>query len=229
LTSISPDYSDGNITTLSIAVKGDYFVDDSAVRFNNSSSYVTTTFTDRYTLTASIARSNLPSGIITVTVYNPGYGGGTSAGKSFNMYTPTPTLTKYPTSTRTSISYYRSPTPQRTRTRTPTRTITGTILTTPSATSAFLTPQATLATPDLSTPGQATPEPGTPTTTLAPGEPTYTPVPPLPEAENPAQSLLIWRLLSGLRVLAGIILGVGILSFPAFLIFRRKTKIRTPH
>ena len=30
LTSITPDYSDGNVTTISLAIKGDYFVDDSS-------------------------------------------------------------------------------------------------------------------------------------------------------------------------------------------------------
>ncbi len=160
LTSISPEVSDGNSTTISLSVKGDYFVDDSVVRFNGSSSNITTTFVDRNNLTASILKSNLSAGIITVTVYNPTYGGGTSAGKSFNLYTPTPTLTRQPTSTktRTVVYTYRSPTPQRTRTRTPTRTSAVTLVTpTPSATPGLLTPSATLATPDLTIATQVTP------------------------------------------------------------------------
>jgi hypothetical protein len=232
LTSISPEYSDGNSTTITLSVKGDYFVDDSVVRFNGSSSNVTTTFVDRYNLTASILRSKLSAGIITVTVYNPTYGGGTSiTGKSFNIYTPTPTLTKQATSTRTRtvVSVYRSPTPQRTRTRTPTRTSVGTLLTpTPSFTPGLLTPSATLATLDLTVVTQLPSVSVTPTPSLAPGEPTYTPVPPTPEPEAAGASVWTWRMMSSLRLLAGILLGASLLSFPAFLVFRRKTRNKTP-
>jgi hypothetical protein len=229
LTSITPEYSDGNVTTITLAVKGDYFVYDSDVRFNGSSANVTTTFVDRNNLTASILRSKLGSGTITVTVFNPSYGGGTSAGKSFNLYTPTPTLTKYPTSTKTTVSSYKSSTPQRTRTRTPTRTITGTIIITPSVTPGQLTPSVTIETtpgsitPESTTSGTSTPEPYTRTPTLAPGEPTYTPVPPTPEVEEPP-SVWTWRFLSMLRVLAGSLAGIGLLSIPAFIVFRIKTK-----
>jgi hypothetical protein len=237
LTSISPEVSDGNSTTISLSVKGDYFVDDSVVRFNGSSSNITTTFVDRNNLTASILKSNLSAGIITVTVYNPTYGGGTSAGKSFNLYTPTPTLTRQPTSTKTRTVVYIYKTPTRTpvrtntptRTRTPTRTTIGTLVTpTPSATPGLLTPSATLATPDLTNATQVTPEPLTLTPSLAPGEPTYTPAPPTPVIEDAGSSVWNWRLLSALRVLAGTILGVGFLAFPAFLIFRRRTHQKSP-
>jgi hypothetical protein len=237
LTSISPEVSDGNSTTISLSIKGDYFVDDSVVRFNGSSSNLTTTFVDRSNLTASILKSNLSAGIITVTVYNPTYGGGTSAGKSFNLYTPTPTLTRQPTSTKTRTVVYTYKTPTRTpvhantptRTRTPTRTSTGALVTpTPSATPGLLTPSATLVTPDLTNATQVTPEPPTLTPSLAPGEPTYTPAPPTPVIEDAGTSVWNWRLMSALRVLAGGILGVGLLAFPAFLIFRRRTRQKPP-
>ncbi len=228
LTSISPEVSDGNSTTISLTVKGDYFVDDSVVRFNGSSSNLTTTFIDRNNLTASILKSNLSAGIITVTVYNPTYGGGTSAGKTFNLYTPTPTLTKQPTSTKTKTTVYIPP-PQRTRTRTPTRTSAVTLVTsTPSATPGLLTPSATLATPDLTNATQVTLEPFTLTPSLAPGEPTYTPAPPTPVIEDAATSVWNWRLMSSLRVLAGGILGAGLLAFPIFLVFWRKTRQKPP-
>ena len=229
LTSITPDYSDGNTTTITLTVKGDNFVYDSDVRFNGSSANVTTNFIDRNNLTASILRSKLSPGTITVTVFNPSYGGGTSAGKSFNLFTPTPTLTRYPTSTKT---VYKSPIPppvQRTRTRTPTRTITGTIIITPTVTPGHLTPSATIETtpgsitPESTISGTLTPEPFTRTPTLAPGEPTYTPVPPTPEVEEPP-SVWTWRLLSALRVFAGGLAGIGLLSIPAFIVFRNKTK-----
>jgi hypothetical protein len=225
LTSISPDYSDGNVTNFVMTVTGDNFVTDSVVRFNNSSSYVTMTFNSRTNLTASIARTRLGSGAVAVTVFNPSYGGGTSTSKTFNIYTPTPTLTKYPTSTKTSYSSYKTNTPQRTRTRTPTRTITGTILSTPSKTSQTTIEGTVNTTPGSITPEiTSTPEPKTVTPSLAPGEPTYTPEPPTPEVENPVETLWKWRLLSILRVLAGGLAGIGFISIPAFLVFRKKTK-----
>jgi|GEM_PF-1323896 len=232
LTSITPDYSDGNQTTITLAVKGENFVTDSSVRFNGSPTNITTTFIDPNNLTASVLRSKLSAGVITVTVFNPAYGGGTSAGKSFNLYTPTPTLTKVPTAYRTNTQpyqSYRSPTPQRTRTRTPTRTITGTIFITPSVTPGLLTPSLTIeTTPGSTSTEQSTPEPFTRTPTLAPGEPTYTPTQPTPEVENPP-SVWSWRVLSILRVLAGSLAGVGVLSLPAFVIFRIKTKSKPTH
>jgi hypothetical protein len=229
LESITPDYSDGNVTTISIAVKGDYFVYDSAVRLNGSSSNITTTFVDRYNLTASIPRSKLSSGAITVTVYNPLYGGGiTSSSKTFNLYTPTPTQTGTATKTRTIVPSKPPATkipPTRTRTSIA-RTTTKTVTTTPSVTQTTkpsITATGSVA-PGTVTPGTIIPEPSTPTPSLAPGEPTYTPVPPTPEVEDTGSSEWTWPLLSVLRVLAGSLLGIGALSLPAFLIFHWKTR-----
>ena len=230
LTSITPDYSDGNSTTISISVKGTLFVHDSEVRFNGSSSNITTTFVDRNNLTASVQRSKLTAGIITITVFNPAYGGGTSGTKSFSLYTPTPTLTKYPTAYKSNTPYssYRSPTPQRTRTRTPTVTRTGTILITPSTTQLLTTDLTQAGTPDQTTPNPETPEPSSATPTLAPGEPTYTQAPPSPEDMTGPSSIWSWRFWSILRLLGGSLLGVGLLSIPAFFIFRRKTSKKNP-
>jgi hypothetical protein len=230
LESITPDYSDGNVTTITIAVKGDYFVENSAVRLNGSSTNITTTFVDRYNLTASILRSKLSSGAITVTVFNPLYGGGTTSSKTFNLYTPTPTQTGTATKTRTIVPSKPPATkipPTRTRTLIA-RTITKTVTTTPSATQTTK-PSITATgsvTPGTVTPGTIIPEPFTPTPSLAPGEPTYTPVPPTPEVEGTGSSEWTWPLLSVLRVLAGSLLGIGALSLPAFLIFHWKTRTK---
>lgn len=237
LTSITPDYSDGNPTTITLTVKGDYFVYDSDARFNGSSANVTTTFVDRNNLTASILRSKLSPGMITVTVFNPSYGGGTSAGKTFNLYTPTPTHTKVPTST---TAVYKPPVPnltltakamltqteknKRTQTEIARLTSAAHALTATIIPNAILTPTLNPSIPTLI--NQSSPEPGSPTPTLAPGEPTYTPVPPTPEAEEPP-SVWTWRLLSVLRVLAGSLAGIGLLSIPAFIVFRKKTKSKS--
>jgi hypothetical protein len=230
LVSRTPTVTDGNFTALTVDLTGDNFVSTSKVRFNGSDTYVEPEFIDRNHLRAKINRQYLSPGIIQITVFNPAYGGGTSAALTLNLYTPTPTLTKQPTSTktRTVVYTYRSPTPQRTPTRTPTRTLAGTLQTTPSATPGLLTPSATLAMPDQTLSTQVTPEQITLTPSLAPGEPTYTPAPPTPVIEDATTSVWNWRLMSGFRVLAGILLGAGLLSFPAFLVFRRKTRQKTP-
>jgi hypothetical protein len=239
ISSISPDYSDGNITTITVDVTGDYFVSTSKVRFNGSDSNVTTTFIDRYHLRAAILKSKLTAGLIQITVYNPSYGGGISGYKSFTLFTPTPTITRTPTVRRTNTPYnyksptpyrsstsaYRSPTPYRTRTRTPTITRTGTILITPS-----VTQQITINLTQSITPGPSpSMEPhleSSATPSLAPGEPTYTPEPPSQGELPGGSSIWSWRLLSGLRVLGGMLLGIGLLSIPAFFIFSSRTRNR---
>ncbi len=227
---VSPNNSEGNPTTISITVTGNNFVSGSRVRFNGSDSNITTTFISTTSLKAEILRSKLTPGVIQITVYNPTPGGGTSAAVPYNLYTPTPTLTKFPTAYKSNTPYssYRSPTPQRTRTRTATITTTGTIIITPSATVQFTPDLTRSTTPDLTTTSQTTPEPGSATPTLAPGEPTYTPEPPSPEDGSGSPSIFLWRLWSILRILGGTLLGTGLISIPAFFVLKHKTGNKNP-
>ncbi|MBN2256952.1 MAG: hypothetical protein JW704_03910 [Anaerolineaceae bacterium] len=206
----------------------------SQVRLAGSSTSITIEGCSSTELKARIPTSRISTaGSFTVTVYNPAPGGGTTSGETLKIIaltatiTPTRTATRTRTPTtryRTNTSAYRSPTPYRTRTTTLTRTITGTILITPSATSI---PPSTF-TPDPLMTGQVTPEPGTVTPTLLPGEPTYTPEPPpLPEEDNQEINVLSWRLLSILRVLGGSVAGIGLLSIPSFWLFRKRVKVKS--
>lgn len=242
LTSILPVSISSGSASFSLTADGSNFVcvpseptKSSQVRWAGSSTNITITSCTSTRLIATIPASKVvTAGSYTVTVFNPTPGGGSSSNQTFTVLALT--ATKTATRTATTVYIYRSPTPIKTRTRTPTRTLTGTVFATPSATQKQSTPQATDATvPAYPAPETATPEPSlpggtvTPTTTLAPGEPTYTPQPPSPDVEDQEKNINKWRWLTLLRVIAGTLAGIGLLSIPGFFIYHNKTKNKSIH
>ena len=92
LTSISPSSATAGAAGFSITVSGSNFVSNSVVRWRGENRV--TTFVSSTQLTAAITPSDISDGgTAQVTVFNPAPGGGTSAGQTFTINNPAPTLT----------------------------------------------------------------------------------------------------------------------------------------
>lgn len=91
LTGLSPDGALRGGSAFTLTVTGTGFVSGSIVRWNGADR--TTTFDSPTRLTASIPASDLATaGNVSVTVFNPTPGGGTSNGLTFAVRNPAPTL-----------------------------------------------------------------------------------------------------------------------------------------
>ncbi|HXE74721.1 MAG TPA: IPT/TIG domain-containing protein [Candidatus Xenobia bacterium] len=99
LTSISPTSAQAGGPPFILTASGSNFTSASKVHWNGTER--TTTFVSETQLTATIPASDIAvGGTATVTVFTPAPGGGTSAGQTFTINNPAPTLTSIsPTST----------------------------------------------------------------------------------------------------------------------------------
>jgi len=92
LTSISPTSAPVGSAEFTLTATGSNFMSSSVVKWGGSNR--TTTFVSATQLTATIPATDLATGgTVQVTVFNPSPGGGTSAGKTFSIENPAPTLT----------------------------------------------------------------------------------------------------------------------------------------
>ena len=92
LNSISPSSTTAGAAGFSITVNGSNFLSNSAVRWRGENRV--TTFVSSTQLTAAITPSDISDGgTAQVTVFNAAPGGGTSAGQTFTIDNPAPTLT----------------------------------------------------------------------------------------------------------------------------------------
>ena len=91
LSSISPTSAPVGSAEFTLTANGSNFISSSVVKWGGSNR--TTTFVSATQLTATIPASDLATaGTVQVTVFNPSPGGGTSAGKTFSIENPAPTL-----------------------------------------------------------------------------------------------------------------------------------------
>jgi len=91
LTSISPTSAPVGSAEFTLTATGSNFMSSSVVKWGGSNR--TTTFVSATQLTATIPATDLTTGgTVQVTVFNPSPGGGTSAGKTFSIENPAPTL-----------------------------------------------------------------------------------------------------------------------------------------
>jgi len=98
-TSISPNCVTTGSTDFTLTVNGTNFVSTSTVNWNGTA--LTTTFVSSIQLTATVPASLVATaGTASITVVNPGPGGGTSTAKTFTIGT-TPVITSPPTATGT--------------------------------------------------------------------------------------------------------------------------------
>src|SRR5437899_7010345 len=99
ITSISPTSTMAGSAQFTLTVNGTKFVSTSTVNWNGSA--LTTTFVSSIQLTATVPASLVATaGTASITVVNPGPGGGTSTAKTFTIGT-TPVITSPPTATGT--------------------------------------------------------------------------------------------------------------------------------
>lgn len=92
LTSINPTSAIAGGSAFTLNLTGTNFVSGSIVRWNGSNR--TTTFIASTSLQASISAADIATaGSVTVTVFNPAPGGGTSGGQTFTINNPVPTTT----------------------------------------------------------------------------------------------------------------------------------------
>ena len=91
LSSISPNSAVAGSSGLTLTVTGGNFVSGSVVQVNGSNR--TTTFVSHTQLTAAIPASDLATGaLLSVTVFTPAPGGGTSAAATFTVNNPVPSI-----------------------------------------------------------------------------------------------------------------------------------------
>jgi len=91
LTSISPTSAPVGSAEFTLTATGSNFIPGSVVKWGGSNR--TTTFVSATQLTATIPATDLTTGgTAQVTIFNPSPGGGTSAGKTFSIENPAPTL-----------------------------------------------------------------------------------------------------------------------------------------
>jgi hypothetical protein len=91
LTSISPNSAAAGSSALTLTVNGSNFVSGSVVRVNGSNR--TTTFVSGTQLTASIPASDMATGaLLSITVFTPSPGGGTSTAVTFTVNNPAPSI-----------------------------------------------------------------------------------------------------------------------------------------
>ncbi len=92
LTSISPSSANAGDGEFTLTVNGSSFISSSVVRWGGANR--TTTFGSATQLTAAIPASDLAAGAsVSVTVFNPAPGGGTSAAATFTISSGVPILT----------------------------------------------------------------------------------------------------------------------------------------
>jgi hypothetical protein len=91
ITSLSPNSAVAGGAAFSLTVNGTGFVSGSVVNWNGATR--ATTFVSTTQLQTAIAAADIAAGgTASVTVFNPAPGGGTSAGASFTIAAPTPTI-----------------------------------------------------------------------------------------------------------------------------------------
>jgi hypothetical protein len=91
LSSISPNSATAGSSALTLTVNGSNFVSGSLVQVNGSNR--TTTFVSGTQLTAAIPASDLATGaLLSITVFTPAPGGGTSTAVTFTVNNPAPSI-----------------------------------------------------------------------------------------------------------------------------------------
>jgi hypothetical protein len=91
LSSISPSSATAGSAGITLTVNGGNFIGGSIVRVNGSNR--TTTFVSNTQLTATIPASDLATaGLLSITVFTPAPGGGTSAAVTFTVNNPVPSI-----------------------------------------------------------------------------------------------------------------------------------------
>ncbi len=98
LLGINPSSAVAGNDDLTITLNGSGFVNNSVVRFNGTN--LTTTYVSSATLTALVPADNLAiASMVSLTVFNPSPGGGTSNSLSFSVTNPVPVLVSVSPST----------------------------------------------------------------------------------------------------------------------------------